>query len=54
MVGEQFNMGQSPYAIALSFEACEKYTNLQEAINLALKELTDNGTMARIEEKWCK
>jgi ABC-type amino acid transport substrate-binding protein len=54
MVGEQFNMGQSPYAIALSFDACTRYTNLQEVINLALEELTNNGTMDELDQKWCK
>lgn len=54
MVGEPFNQEESPYAIALSFDICKKYTNIQEVINLALKELTDNGTMAKIEAKWCK
>lgn len=53
-VGEQFNMGQSPYAIALSFDSCKKYTNLQEVINLALEELENNGTMAELDQKWCK
>lgn len=54
IVGEEFNKGQSPYAIALSFDACSRYTNLQEVINMALKELTLNGTMSKLEEKWCK
>lgn len=54
VVGEQFNMGQSPYAIALSFDVCTRYTNLQEIINLALKELTRNGTLDKIDQKWCR
>ncbi len=54
MVGEQFNMGQSPYAIALSFDACSRYTNLQEVINLALEELKNNGTIDILNQKWCK
>ena len=54
MVGEPFNQDDSPYAIALSFDICKKYTNIQEVINKALKKLTDDGTMAKIEEKWCK
>lgn len=54
MIGEPFNQEESPYAIALSFDICKKYTNIQEVINLALKELTDNGTMSKIETKWCK
>jgi len=53
-VGEQFNTGQSPYAIALSFDICTRYSNLQEIINLALKELTRNGTMDKLDQKWCK
>ncbi len=54
MVGEPFNQEESPYAIALSFDICKKYTNIQEVINLALKELTDNKKKKKIEAKWCK
>ena len=32
MVGEPFNQEESPYAIALSFDICKKYTNIQEVI----------------------
>lgn len=54
MVGEQFNRGQSPYAIALSFDVCKRYSNIVEVINAALYELTDNGTMAMLDQKWCQ
>lgn len=54
MIGEQFNTGQSPYAIALSFDACSKYSNLEDVINSALKELESNGTMDELDQKWCK
>lgn len=53
MVGEQFNRGQAPYAIAISFDVCERYPNFVEVINAALQELTDNGTMSALEQKWC-
>ena len=54
MRGEAFDKGNAPYAIAISFDACSRYTNLVDVFNLALAELTSNGTMARLEEKWCK
>lgn len=54
MRGEAFDKGNAPYAIAISFDVCEKYPNLVDVFNLALEELTNNGTMAQLEEKWCK
>jgi len=54
IVGEEFNQGQAPYAIAVSFDAAKANTELIEMFNKAIKELTDNGTMAEIEAKWCK
>lgn len=53
-VGETFNQGQAPYAVAISFDASEANSDLVDTINKAIKELTDNGTLAEIDEKWCK
>lgn len=49
MVGDQFNKGQSPYAIAFS----KNFKYLKE-FNTALAELESDGTMAKLEDKWCK
>lgn len=48
-VGDQFNQGQSPYAIA--FKKGFQYTS---QFNAALKELKANGTMDQINKKWCE
>ncbi len=49
MVGDQFNKGQSPYAIAFS----KNFKYLKE-FNAALAELESDGTMAKLEDKWFK
>jgi polar amino acid transport system substrate-binding protein/glutamine transport system substrate-binding protein len=49
VVGEQFNQGQSPYAIA--FTKGFKYVDL---FNKALDELKADGTIKALEDKWCK
>ena len=49
VVGEEFNQGQSPYALA--FTKGFEYTDL---FNAALDELEANGTMDKLEAKWCK
>ncbi len=54
MVGDEFNQGQAPYAIAVSFKAADAHEGITEIFNKAIMELTDNGTMAKIDEKWCK
>lgn len=54
MVGDQFAQDQSPYAIAISFNACKKNPKLLDTLNAAVKKLKSDGTMAQIEKKWCK
>ena len=49
VVGEEFNQGQSPYALA--FTKGFKYVDL---FNAALDELEANGTMEELANKWCK
>lgn len=52
VVGDQFNQGQSPYAIAISNDAAEKNDGLVDLFNQALKELQDNGTMDKLTSQW--
>lgn len=54
MIGKQFAEDQSPYAIAVSFDASKKNPELVSIINAAIKELKDNGTIEKLNEKWCK
>jgi polar amino acid transport system substrate-binding protein/glutamine transport system substrate-binding protein len=49
IVGDEFNQGQSPYAIAYN-----KDFEYQEQFNAALKQLEDDGTIDALYEKWCK
>lgn len=49
VVGDEFNQGQSPYAIAFTKDF--KYVDL---FNAALDELEANGTMDELASKWCK
>ncbi|MHC1682628.1 MAG: transporter substrate-binding domain-containing protein [Clostridiaceae bacterium] len=54
MIGDQFAQDQSPYAIAVSFDAGKKNPKLLSILNAAVKKLKEDGTMAEIEKKWCK
>ncbi|WP_461205621.1 substrate-binding periplasmic protein [Clostridium sp. DL1XJH146] len=54
MVGDEFNQGQAPYAVAVSFDASEENADLVDILNEAIEELTANGTMDEINTKWCK
>lgn len=54
MIGKQFAQDQSPYAIAVSFKASKNNPELISILNAAVKELKDNGTMDKIDQKWCK
>lgn len=49
VVGDEFNQGQSPYALA--FTKGFKYV---DQFNAALDELKANGTMDKLTAKWCK
>lgn len=48
-VGDEFNQGQSPYALA--FRKGFEYT---EQFNQALRQLRDDGTLDQIYQKWCE
>lgn len=52
VVGDEFNQGQAPYAIAFSFDAVEKNDGLLDIFNQAIKELTDNGTIDELKATW--
>jgi polar amino acid transport system substrate-binding protein/glutamine transport system substrate-binding protein len=49
IVGEEFNQGQSPYAVAF-----KKNFDYGEQFKTALAELKADGTLDRLYEKWCK
>lgn len=51
-VGEEFNQGQAPYAIAISFKAAEKNPEIVTYFNEAIKALEADGTMDEIRAKW--
>lgn len=48
-VGDEFNQGQAPYAIAYN-----KDFAYQDQFNAALQMLQDDGTLDKLYEKWCK
>ncbi|MGI6112045.1 MAG: transporter substrate-binding domain-containing protein [Bilifractor sp.] len=52
VVGDQFNQGQSPYAIAFSFDVCDKYPGIVDTFNQAIQDLIDNGTYDELSAKW--
>lgn len=52
VVGDQFNQGQSPYAIAISNDAAERNDGLVGIFNQALSDLTDNGTIDELTSTW--
>ena len=52
VVGDQFNQGQSPYAIAISNDAAERNDGLVDIFNQALSDLTDNGTINELTSTW--
>lgn len=54
MVGDEFYNGQAPYAIAFSKGICEEYPDIVESFNEAIAYLTENGTMAELQAKWCE
>lgn len=53
IVGDEFFQGQSPYAIALSFDICEEYPDIIDNFNDAIAYLKENGTLDEIKSKWC-
>ncbi len=54
MVGEEFNQGQAPYAIAVSFKVSEENPELLDILNKSMEELNANGTMDELKTKWFK
>ncbi len=54
MVGDEFYTGQAPYAIAFSFDVCEKNPQIVEVFNEAIAELEENGTLDELKAKWCE
>jgi polar amino acid transport system substrate-binding protein/glutamine transport system substrate-binding protein len=49
IVGEEFNQGQSPYAVAF-----KKNFEYSDQFKKALSELSADGTLDRLYDKWCK
>lgn len=54
IAGDDFNQGQSPYAIALSFDFCKENEGIEDAFNEAIDALEADGTIAELEAKWCE
>lgn len=54
MIGEEFNQGQAPYAVAISFDCSKANKGIVEVLNKAIEELTANGTMETITKAWCE
>ena len=52
IVGEEFNQGQAPYAIAVSFNCSDKNEGVVDILTQAIDELTANGTFAELSAKW--
>ena len=54
IVGDEFYTGQAPYALALSFNICEKYPDIIDNFNDAIAYLSENGKLDEIKAKWCE
>ncbi len=54
MVGDEFNQGQAPYAVAVSFDCSKANKGIVEVLNKAIEELTADGTMDKIKKTWCE
>lgn len=54
IVGDEFYNGQAPYAIALSFNICDKYPDIVDNFNDAIDYLTETGKIDEIKAKWCE
>ncbi|MCR5054004.1 MAG: transporter substrate-binding domain-containing protein [Lachnospiraceae bacterium] len=52
ITGDSFNQGQSPYAIAISFDCTEANPEIVEIFNKAVEELIADGTFAELSAKW--
>lgn len=54
IVGDEFYNGQAPYALAFSFDVCERYPDIVDLFNQAIAYLTEEGTMDAIKAEWCE
>ena len=54
IVGDEFYTGQAPYALALSFNICEKYPDIIDNFNDAIAYLSETGKLDEIKAKWCE
>ena len=54
IVGDEFYTGQAPYALALSFNVCEKYPDIIDNFNDAIAYLSESGKLDEIKAKWCE
>lgn len=52
IVGEPFNQGQSPYAIAFSFDCEKENPEIVEIFNKAIDDLIADGTYDELSKKW--
>ena len=52
IVGEEFNQGQAPYAIAISFDCSDANEGIVDIFSQAIDELTANGTFAELSAAW--
>lgn len=52
IVGDEFNQGQSPYAIAISFDCASRNEGIVDIFTQAIAELTENGTFGDLSAKW--
>ena len=54
IVGDEFYTGQAPYALALSFNICDKYPDIVDNFNDAIAYLSETGKLDEIKAKWCE
>lgn len=52
VVGDEFNQGQAPYAIAFSKDCAEANDGIIDTFNQAIKDLTEDGTMDKLAKEW--
>lgn len=54
VVGDEFYTGQAPYALALSFNICDKYPEIVDNFNDAIAYLSESGKLDELKAKWCE
>ncbi len=52
ITGDSFNQGQSPYAIAISFDCTEENPEIVEIFNQGVADLVADGTFDELSAKW--